>query len=732
MARRFNRNRILTAAIAALLTLAATAATAAAPYDSAPINTFIDTVRSAGGGIHSAAYTAAVWLFWALALVQLSWSAIQLALRGEWTINHVTSLLVKETLFIGFFYWLLTQADPSNPYNIIEMMISNDGANRGLLSFSGSSGGSAGLNINPAGFFVDCVEALHKITNSAFMLGVYSAPWAVAPYALALVSLSFASAFAIAYLLEYFVVLPAGIILLGMGGNSASKPFAVNYVKVLIAVGLKLLCLQVLLANARAYVVSSAAVFDNPGDLASDGFFYHAFMFAGFSAVIFISIKTIPQLAAKLVTGAYFGRVNWREPASFPAAATAGAGAARALTPPPGHGAADVQSITGTVTVQNAGEFIGGGGSVSSSLSSGSATAAREQSSFRGAGFGNYAHDIVFGDDSSTSSIPDARPAGGMSDARPAGGLPDARPTRGMPDARPTGGTPDASPRGGTPDADPRGGTPDASPRGGTPDASPRGGTPDAGPRGGTPDASPRGGTPDAGPRGGTPDASPRGGIPDAHPAGGTPDASPRGGTPDAGPRGGTPDASPRGGTPDASPRGGIPDAHPAGGTPDASPRGGTPDARPTGGMPDARPTGGMPDARPTGGMPDARPTGGMPDARPTGGMPDARPTGGMPDARPTGGMPDARPTGGMPDARPAGGMPDARPAGGMPDARPAGGMPDARPAGGMPDARPAGGMPDARPAGGMPDARPAGGMPDAAPAPTSADMRQAIRDSMQ
>jgi type IV secretion system protein TrbL len=615
MARRFNRNRLLTAAIVALMTLAAAAAMpAAAAYDSAPIDDFIGTVSGAGGSIHSVAYNAALRLFWVLALVQFAWSGMQLGLRGEWTMNHVAALLVKEVLFIGLFYWLLTQADPSNSANIIVMI------SRGLRFLSGASGGNPSPPIKPSEFFVACVKALHDITNSAFLLGVYNAPWAVAPYALALVSLSFASAFAVAYLLEYFIVLPAGIILLGMGGNSASKPFATHYIKILIAVGLKLLCLQVLLSNAQGYVADAAEIFDSShtSALASEGFFYHAFMFAGFSAVIFISIKTVPQLAANLVTGAYFGRVNWLEPASFPAAATAGAGAARAAAQPSGRGAAEVQSITGTVTVQNSGEFTGGGGPLSSSLSAGSAASAREQSSFGGAGFGNYAHDIVFGDDSPASSIPDARPTSRMPDASPTGGMSDARPTRRMPDASPTGGMSDARPTSRMPDA------------------------------------------------------SPTSGMSDARPTSRMPDASPTGGMSDA---------RPTSRMPDASPTGGMSDARPTGGMPDASPTDGMPDARPTGGMPDASPTGGMPDARPTGGMPDARPTGGMPDARPTGGMPDARPTGGMPDARPTGGMPDARPTGGMPDARPTGGMPDARPAGGMPDARPAGGMPDARPA---------------------------------------------------
>jgi type IV secretion system protein TrbL len=614
MDERGNSGKLLTilffaAAFAAVF--AAGGAWAAVP-DAAPVDSFISAGRSAADGVAAMAYDAAVNLFWTLALIQLAWSMIQLALRGGWTMAHITSLLVKEMMFIGFFYWLLTQGNPSL----------GDGATltgmfaRGLRFLGGTAAGGAPNPINPASFLFTCLESLHKLTNAAFQLGVYNAVWAVVPYALTLVSFCFAAAFAVVYLLEYYVVLPAGIILLGLGGTEWTKRFATNYVRVLISVGFKLLCLQIVLTAAQIHVAAAGAAFDNVSDLAADGFFQNAFKFAGFSAVIFLSVKTIPQTAANMVRGAFFGRANWLEPASFPpfAAATAG----YAPSGQPSGGGEGTRGVTGTVSTTSTSGFAGiqpGAAEhqnpVASSLSSGAAAAGQVYSSFQGAGFGNYAHDIVFDNDRpGSAAIPDAR--GGV--------IPDARGTA-TPDAR------------GTTIPDARGTT--------------------------MPDAR---------------DSV----IPDA--------------------RGAT--------TQDA--RGSV--------MPDA--RGATiPDAQ-GGVIPDARGTT-IPDARGSA-MPDAR-SSVTPDARGSA-MPDARGSA-MPDARGSV-TPDARGSV-TPDAR-SSAMPDAR-GSVTPDAR-GSVMPDAR-GSVTPDAR-SSVTPDAR-GSVMPDAR-GSATPDARPAPTSADMRQAMHDSMK
>ncbi|MCL2009395.1 MAG: type IV secretion system protein [Synergistaceae bacterium] len=622
-----SRNWILTAGAACVLwaVCGAGAAWAADAMAAAPITDLIGRAITRGRQLGVAAHTAATQVFWTLALLQLTWAAVQLALRGEWTMSHVISLLVKEIVLIGFFAWLLGLANPTVTEESQNLMLMFA---RGIRRLSGTNAGAVDgmLQINPVAFLAACLEGVHRLTKTAFDLGVSGAVWAVVPYALTLVSFSFAAAFAVVYLLEYYVVVPAGLIFIGLGGLSATKPFALNYVKVLISVGLKLLCLSVVITVATPLVGDASDVFSDPADVASDGFFQHAFMFAAFSTVIFLSIKTIPQYAANLVTGAFFSRINWIEPGSFPPAPIM-PGFTPALATASGTGSSEVNniSVTGDVQATVRSSAAGGGFMAASPLPSEVASAARENANFRGAGFGNFAQDVIF-----DGGMPDARPAGRMADARPAAGMPDAMARGGIPDSMARGGVSGLS---GFSDATSRGGTPDSMARGGAPDSMGRGGTPDSMARGGAPDSMGRGGTPDAMARGGLPDAMGRGGMPDSMARGGTPDAMARGGTPDAMARGGMPDAMARGGEPDAMPRGGMPDAMARGGEPDAMPRGGMPDAMARGGEPDAMPRGGIPDAMARGGEPDAMPRGGMSDAMPRGGTPDAMPRGGTSDA---------------------------------------------------------------------------------------------------
>ena len=109
-----NSGKLLTvlffvAAFAAVF--AACGAWAAVP-DAAPVDTFISQGITLSGTVGTTAYAAAVRLFWIIALIQFVWSAIQLALRGGWTMAHIVSMLAKEIMFIGFFYWLLLKGTP--------------------------------------------------------------------------------------------------------------------------------------------------------------------------------------------------------------------------------------------------------------------------------------------------------------------------------------------------------------------------------------------------------------------------------------------------------------------------------------------------------------------------------------------------------------------------------------------------------------------------------------------
>ncbi|GHS90005.1 hypothetical protein AGMMS49957_14600 [Synergistales bacterium] len=400
--RRQNTVRLIFAALFLLLLCAV--ASYADVRTTAPVSGYVDKFKAftdsatgitAKGGVF---YKAAVRLFWLLAFIQFVWSGIQLALRGEWSLSSMSGVIVREILFIGFFYWILTLG--ASDYNAAT-------ESRGLVNMitvglkdMAKSVGMSYTSINPEDFFIKCVHIMYSLTDVAFKYGVYSSVWAVVPYALTVVALSFASAFAVLYLLEWFLVVPVGVLLLGMGGSAWTKKFATNYIRVLISVGFKLMCLQVVLGVASSTIDGVQEIFNNYSGLINDGFFRHAFNLAGFSAIILLSVKTVPQFAANLVAGASFERGNWMEPASFPATSYPGGG--NFSTRGAESYAAGAASVANAVSIPAPmgvfGSAVGGmGGYVPSSRdAAGDSGSEGERTRFQGVGFGNYAHDVVF------------------------------------------------------------------------------------------------------------------------------------------------------------------------------------------------------------------------------------------------------------------------------------------------------------------------------------------------
>lgn len=734
--------------------------------NSAPVDNFLKAfngfsgITSSGGFL----YRAADRLFWILAFIQFAWSMGQLGLRGEWTLSSITGVLVREALFIGFFYWLLTWSSSNGLTNMITVGIKNM-AKLMSTTYAGGAGWTF-ESINPTDFFIKCVHIMHSLTDVAFKYGVYGSVWAVVPYALTVVALSFASAFAALYLLEWFLVVPVGIILLGMGGTIWSRKFATNYIRVLISVGFKLLCLQIVLIVASKFLDGiQTNVFGNYNTLISEGFFQHSFNLAGFSAIIFLSVKTIPQFAANLVAGASFERGNWMEPASFPSAPYAAGGGNFSVRGAESY-AAESSGMSNSVSIPAPmgifGANVGGmGGYVPSSRDATESAGEGERTRFQGAGFGNYAHDVVFdektgeggsgsggggsiggisgsgggfaGGVQGTAGVPGAFGSSGQSGSGGASsmavsipGVLGASSVAGGEFGRVSGAdTQSAAGVSAQQGASGAGFVPGASALSGTVSGSSdssASSTPSVSSAPSTDIHTIAGMSSQTG-------ASGSGSVPGASALPGTGTALP--GTLSSMRTQGRPDAR-ASGLPDA--RGESEPIHDgseteidnvanAAGLPDARSAVEAPDDRDAGRLPDAR-SAGRPDARSVNGLPDARSADGMSDARGAASMPDARELAGLPSDRGAAGLADTRPTVGRRGARPSGGrLPDDRPAG-LPDAKPSG-LPDARPAGGLPDARPEDGLPDARPADGLPDARPAG------PAPTSADMRNAVRDGL-
>jgi type IV secretion system protein TrbL len=290
------RQELLTAPLAVVVFLAflagaspSFAASSSTADGVAAVNAYIDAFKLKGEELFTTIDGAATSLFWILAVIQFCWAGSRLALNGNYTLAGIVGTVVREIFFIGFFYWLLTQG-PTLGTNIVG----------GLRTLGGKD------LISPGDLFSKGVGVIYALTKTAFELGVYGTVWAAVPYALALGALAFSAAYAAVYLLEYYIAVPLGVILLGLGGSLWSKKFTENYVRVLISIGFKLAALQIAIAIAIDMLADLQTSINDYATVGREGFFLHSFNLAGLAALVFVTISKLPEFAAGLVAGTWF------------------------------------------------------------------------------------------------------------------------------------------------------------------------------------------------------------------------------------------------------------------------------------------------------------------------------------------------------------------------------------------------------------------------------------------
>lgn len=313
------------------------------------VNNFIDTFAGQSGVIANKFYSVALRLFWLLAGIQFSWSCVQLGLKGEFSLVSVTQVLVREIMFLGFFFWLLTQYS-----NLGDWIVG------GLRLLGGQATGMS--NISPGAVFEKGIQIAYEGISTAFEIGILRGFAAIVPCAIILVAFAMAAAATTVYLIEFYIIVPAGVLLLGLGGSIWSKSYSEGYIRTLISVGMKLLCLQIVLGICINFMDTYLNDFKIAG---GEGFFQHIFNLAGLALITWMVIQQVPQFAAALLSGGSFASGSALTDAAGATFGAVAGGAASAMQ----------AGITGALAYSDAkaafsGDGGGGGGGFTSEVGS--------------------------------------------------------------------------------------------------------------------------------------------------------------------------------------------------------------------------------------------------------------------------------------------------------------------------------------------------------------------------
>ncbi len=242
-------------------------------------------VVTAARGWETTVMDAARSLFWILAGIEIGitavWLAIQAAALDSWFAE-----LVRRIMFVGLFAFILDRG-PAFAKAVVDSLFQ-----------IGAGGGTA----SPAAVFDAGIRVAAQMSKQAqFGLFEDNAMAIAAVFAMVVVVIAFSlvAAIFVAVMVEMYVGLLAGMIMLGLGGSSFTKDFAVRYLVYAFSVGMKLMAL-VMIARIGSNVLLGLAT----APTAEAEQFITSLAIAGISVVVFIISIYVPNIMQGVVQGA--------------------------------------------------------------------------------------------------------------------------------------------------------------------------------------------------------------------------------------------------------------------------------------------------------------------------------------------------------------------------------------------------------------------------------------------
>ena len=239
-------------------------------------------------------------LFWLLAILDFVYMGIVLALRNGDLYDFVFNL-VRKIMFFGFFYALLLNGnqwmmDIINSFRTI------------AANVPGGAGGISPDTIIETAFdiFMDTCQQVAVLDPKSWVIGVMGIGVVIFGALMTVIQ--------IIALAEMYISIVLGQILLGFGGSEWSKDYAVSFVKYIIAVGMKLMAIQLIAALANNMFTAWANIPVAQFDLQEVAALAVAMM------LLFFIMKSIPEIVSGIISGGQFGGAN---PVSILAAGTA-------------------------------------------------------------------------------------------------------------------------------------------------------------------------------------------------------------------------------------------------------------------------------------------------------------------------------------------------------------------------------------------------------------------------
>ena len=215
-----------------MLVLGLLAATAAQAQNApAGLDSMIRSMEQISQGMTGGIADVAIRLLYTKAALEMTWTFGKGAIQGEGFAALLLKMIVRAVV-VGLFYLCLTWGD-----DLVRLAIDSAIAVAGVAGIA--------VDPSPSGVLSQALETVGRLLGELSILSPgHSVGLVLVGMAVAITAAAMAAMIVLVYA-ELYLMAVAGLLALGFGGLDATRDMAVNYIRMLVAKGFKLLTLLV-------------------------------------------------------------------------------------------------------------------------------------------------------------------------------------------------------------------------------------------------------------------------------------------------------------------------------------------------------------------------------------------------------------------------------------------------------------------------------------------------------
>lgn len=231
----------------------------------------------------------ASWLFWTLALISMVWTFGMMALRKA-DLQEFFAEFVKFTIFVGFYWWLLTNG-PNFADSIIKSLRQIGGQATGLgATLTPSTVADIGFDV-----FFSTIDKASMRSPLVSFVGILLGAGVLLLLALVAVNM-------LILLVSSWILLYGGVFFLGFGGSRWTSDMAINYYKTVLGVAASLFAMVLIIGVATSIMDQYYQAMGADIQLKE----LAVVMIVAF--IMAMLVKSVPPLISGIITGASIGQ----------------------------------------------------------------------------------------------------------------------------------------------------------------------------------------------------------------------------------------------------------------------------------------------------------------------------------------------------------------------------------------------------------------------------------------